>query len=125
VTSPRTNSRVVTEPVTFSGTGEPNGFLNVYVDASPVCGASVSSAGRWSCAASGIKHGVHAVQAIQSDLAGNFSDPSAPSRVYFGPRPASAVAAAPPPPPPPPPPTPPPPTPPTPKPTTPPPQPGR
>jgi hypothetical protein len=98
VTSPRTNSRVVTEPVTFSGTGEPNGFLNVYVDASPVCGASVSSAGRWSCAASGIKHGVHAVQAIQSDLAGNFSDPSAPSRVYFGPRPASAVPPAPPPP---------------------------
>ena len=98
VTSPRTNSRVVTQPVTFSGTGEPRGFLNVYVDASPVCGASVDTAGNWSCTASGIKDGAHAVQAIQSDLAGNFSDPSAPSKVYFGPRPATATPTTPPPP---------------------------
>ena len=98
VTSPRINSRVVTQPVTFSGTGEPRGFLNVYVDASPVCGASVDTAGNWSCTASGIKDGAHAVQAIQSDLAGNFSDPSAPSKVYFGPRPATATPTTPPPP---------------------------
>jgi hypothetical protein len=38
---------------------------------------------------------VHAVQAIQSDLAGNYSDPSAPIRVYFG---QKATMAAPPPP---------------------------
>lgn len=98
VTSPRTNSRVVHQPVTFSGTGEPLGFLNVYVDASPVCGASISTAGHWSCTASGIKNGAHAVQAIQSDLAGNFSDPSAPSKVYFGPKPATAVPPSPEPP---------------------------
>ena len=98
VTSPRTNSRVVTRSVTFSGTGEPRGFLNVYVDASPVCGVSVDTAGNWSCTASGIKDGAHAVQAIQRDLAGNFSDPSAPSKVYFGPRPATATPTTPPPP---------------------------
>ena len=97
VTSPRANSRVLSQPVTFAGTGEARGFLNVYVDASPVCGASIDAAGRWSCAASGIKHGAHAVQAIQSDLAGNFSDPSAPSKVYFGPKPATAAPPAPPP----------------------------
>lgn len=97
VTSPRTNSRVLSQPVTFTGTGEARGFLNVYVDASPVCGASIDTAGRWSCTASGIKNGAHAVQAIQSDLAGNFSDPSAPSKVYFGPKPAAAPPAPPPP----------------------------
>jgi hypothetical protein len=98
VTSPRTNSRVVTQPVTFSGTGEARGFVNVYVDASPVCGASVDTAGHWSCTASGITNGAHAVQAIQSDLAGNFSDPSAPSKVYFGAKPATVVPPAPEPP---------------------------
>lgn len=84
VSSPRANSRVNQQPLSFAGTGEPLGFLNVYVDASPVCGASVDTAGRWSCIASGIKNGAHAVQAIQSDQAGNFSDPSAPLTVYFG-----------------------------------------
>ncbi|WP_349897477.1 DUF2339 domain-containing protein [Parafrigoribacterium soli] len=88
VTSPRGNSRVVKQPVTYSGTGEPLGFLNVYIDASPVCGASVDSSGRWSCAASGISNGAHAVQAIQSDSAGNFSDPSAPLTVQYGAKPA-------------------------------------
>jgi len=83
---------VLTQPLTFSGTGEAHGFLNVYVDASPVCGASVDSSGRWSCSASGIKNGAHAVQAIQSDLAGNFSDPSAPLKVYFGAKAATPVA---------------------------------
>jgi hypothetical protein len=91
VTSPKADSRVTRQPVTFSGTGETLGFLNVYVDASPVCGASVDGSGHWSCSASGISNGTHAVQAIQSDLAGNFSDPSPPVKVYFGPK-----AAAPP-----------------------------
>jgi hypothetical protein len=94
VTSPKRNSRVVSQPVTYAGTGEPLGFLNVYVDASPVCGASIDNAGRWSCVASGVKDGAHAVQAIQSDKAGNFSDPSAPITVYFG---AKAAPVAPPP----------------------------
>jgi hypothetical protein len=94
VTSPRANSRVLTQPLTFSGTGEAHGFLNVYVDASPICGASVDASGRWSCSGSGIKNGAHAVQAIQSDLAGNFSDPSAPLKVYFGPKAAAAVPPA-------------------------------
>ncbi|MEO7121629.1 MAG: hypothetical protein ABIY53_00580 [Lacisediminihabitans sp.] len=91
VLTPRANSRAATQPVTFSGTGEARGFLNVYVDASPVCGASVDTSGRWRCAASGIKDGAHAVQAIQSDFAGNFSDPSAPLKVFFGPKPAAPV----------------------------------
>jgi len=95
VTSPRADSRVTKQPVTFSGTGEALGFLNVYVDASPVCGASVDSSGRWSCSASGISNGAHAVQAIQSDLAGNFSDPSAPVKVYFGPKSAAPPVAPP------------------------------
>jgi len=81
--------------VTFSGTGETLGFLNVYVDASPVCGASVDSSGHWSCSASGISNGAHAVQAIQSDLAGNFSDPSAPVKVFFGPKAAVPPVAPP------------------------------
>lgn len=93
VTSPRGNTRVVKQPATFSGTGEPLGFVNVYVDASPVCGSGIDTAGQWTCSAPNIKNGVHAVQAIQSDAASNFSDPSAPLRVFFGPKP---VVAAPP-----------------------------
>ncbi len=91
VISPKNDSRVTKAPFTFSGTGEALGFLNVYVDASPVCGASVDASGRWTCTAGTIANGVHAVQAIQSDLAGNYSDPSAPLRVYFGPKPAQSA----------------------------------
>jgi hypothetical protein len=95
VTSPKAGSRVPSEPVTFTGTGEAMSFLNVYIDAVPVCGGSTNASGVWTCTASGIADGVHAVQAIQSDLAGNYSDPSAPIRVYFGPK---GTMAAPPPP---------------------------
>jgi hypothetical protein len=97
VTSPKANARVLTQPVTFAGRGEALGVLNVYVDASPVCSASVSPAGTWSCAASGIKNGTHAVQAIQRDLAGNFSSPCAPVKVFFGPKAAITPPVAPPP----------------------------
>jgi hypothetical protein len=95
VTFPKAGSRVLQQPITFSGTGEAMSFLNVYIDAIPVCGGSSDAAGVWTCTASGVADGVHAVQAIQSDLAGNYSDPSAPIRVYFGPK-AAVVAPAPP-----------------------------
>jgi hypothetical protein len=105
VTFPKAGSRVLNEPITFSGTGEAMSYLNVYIDTIPVCGGSTNAAGVWTCTASGIADGVHAVQAIQSDLAGNYSDPSAPIRVYFGPKaavvppPATATPSPPPPPP--------------------------
>ncbi|MCU1402755.1 MAG: hypothetical protein JWM70_1079 [Microbacteriaceae bacterium] len=95
VTFPKAGSRVLHQPITFSGTGEAMSFLNVYVDTIPVCGGSSNAAGVWTCTATGIADGVHAVQAIQADLAGNYSDPSAPIRVYFGQK-ATVASSAPP-----------------------------
>jgi predicted outer membrane lipoprotein len=94
VTFPKAGSRVLNEPITFSGTGEAMSSINVYIDTIPVCGGYTNASGVWTCTASGIADGVHAVQAIQSDQAGNYSDPSAPIRVYFGPK-AAVVTPAP------------------------------
>jgi len=58
--------------VTFSGTGEEGGRVDVFVDGLIVCSGLVGR-GVWSCAASGIANGVRAVQAIQWDIAGNAS----------------------------------------------------
>ena len=92
VTSPKPESRVTSQPTTYAGTGETRGWVDAYVDGRIVCSASVV-AGKWSCAADGIRNGTHYVQAIQRDLAGNYSSPSAKLRVFFG---AKAAAAAPP-----------------------------
>jgi hypothetical protein len=91
VTAPRAGSRVPTGPVRYAGTGENNGWVDAYVDGRIVCSASVT-AGSWSCSASGIRPGTHYVQAIQRDVAGNYSSPSQKRRVFYG---AKAAAAPP------------------------------
>ena len=72
VTSPRAGSRVATGPIRYAGTGENHGWVDAYVDGRIVCSTSVV-AGSWSCSANGIRPGTHYVQAIQRDLAGNYS----------------------------------------------------
>jgi hypothetical protein len=91
VTTPKPGSRVTTQPTTYAGTGEANGWVDAYVDGHIVCSASVV-AGRWSCSAAGIRSGAHYVQAIQRDVAGNYSSPSERQRVFYG---AKAAAAPP------------------------------
>ncbi|GAB3037096.1 hypothetical protein GCM10027052_14600 [Parafrigoribacterium mesophilum] len=89
VTAPRARTRVAKQPARYAGTGETHGWVDVYVDGRIVCSASVV-AGSWSCSAAGIRSGTHYVQAIQRDLAGNYSPPSQKLRVFYGPR-AAAV----------------------------------
>jgi hypothetical protein len=91
VTSPRPGSRVATQPTGYAGIGETHAWVDAYVDGRIVCSASVV-AGKWSCSAEGIRSGAHYVQAIQRDLAGNFSSPSERQRVFYG---AKAAAAPP------------------------------
>jgi hypothetical protein len=96
VTSPRPGSRVTKQPTTYAGTGETHGWVDAYVDGRIVCSASVV-AGAWSCSAAGVRPGTHYVQAIQRDLAGNYSSPSARQRVFYGAKAAAAPPVAAPP----------------------------
>lgn len=92
VTSPAAGQRVAALPLTVSGTGEAGALATVYVDSTPVCQATVSGRGSWSCSAGGseLADGDRLVQAALVDQAGNFGPPSAPVRVTVG-----AVATAP------------------------------
>ena len=90
ITSPRAGTRVVSPTVVFSGTGENGGTVDVYIDKSPVCLSSVSG-GVWTCSYTGAPNGTHSMLAIQRDAAGNFSAPSPPMTVFFGPKPAAAA----------------------------------
>lgn len=90
ITSPRAGSRVVERTVTYRGTGEEAGTVDVYVNNVPVCSARVSGTA-WVCTAAAPANGEHAVVAIQRDRAGNFSAPSAPISVFFGQKPGAAV----------------------------------
>ena len=93
VSTPRNNQRVPRQPTTFAGSGEPGGRIDVYVDTSIVCSATVAG-GNWSCRAGGIENGRHAVRAVLTDAAGNYGTPSNPIWVYFGPK--DAVPGSPP-----------------------------
>jgi hypothetical protein len=92
VTSPGAGQRLTTRPVVVSGTGEAGALATVYVDSTPVCQATVSAAGSWSCSAGGseLADGDRSLQAALVDPAGNFGPPSASVRVVLG-----AASAAP------------------------------
>jgi hypothetical protein len=83
VISPRAGSRVTSQPVRYSGSGEAGGWVDVYVDGRIVCSTSVTR-GSWKCSAGGIRDGSHVVRAIQRDVAGNFSAPSKRITVFYG-----------------------------------------
>lgn len=91
ITSPRAGSRVTAKQVSFAGSGEAGGTLDLYLDNVPVCSSVITGAG-WSCTATAPTGGTHSVLAIQRDAAGNFSRPSAAIRVYFGARAPGASA---------------------------------
>ncbi|WP_166878312.1 hypothetical protein [Salinibacterium sp. ZJ450] len=84
VTSPAAGTRIDAPAVTFAGTGESGGTVDVFVDQERFCSVTVV-AGHWSCEVAGIPVGSHAIQALQRDAAGNYSSVSAPVTVAFGP----------------------------------------
>ena len=94
ITSPRSGGRVTARRVTFRGTGETAGTVDVYLDNTPVCTAHVTGAD-WACTARAPSSGRRAIVAIQRDPAGNYSRPSAAISLFFGP--AASAGATPPP----------------------------
>ncbi len=90
---PRSGERVRTQPVLVSGTGEPRAVVTVAVDRAPVCIATVSANGSWTCRTSGtIAPGARTLSAVQRDVAGNTSRSS--SAVAIVVTPSSATPSA-------------------------------
>jgi hypothetical protein len=102
ITSPAAGSRVTSTGVTISGTGEnaaggPVGVVDVYLDNAPVCQSSIVD-GVFRCAVRGVTKGTHSLLVIQRDAAGNYSGPSLPITVFFGPKDGSIAPTTPAPP---------------------------
>jgi hypothetical protein len=95
VTSPASGSRVRSQPITISGTGESGTVATVYIDSNPVCQANVVR-GAWSCATVGesIPDGTRTLSAGLRDTAGNFSPVSAAVRLVVDGAPANATPSA-------------------------------
>jgi hypothetical protein len=91
VTSPSAGAQVTAQPIQFSGTGEADAYIDVYVDNTFVCSTRVSGTS-WSCTGSTIAVGNHTITAVQQDAAGNVSSPSAAVAVTIG-SPSSAIPA--------------------------------
>ncbi|WP_193509001.1 hypothetical protein [Cryobacterium sp. BB736] len=85
ITSPRSQSRLERLPATVTGIGEAGARVDVYLDGLIVCRATVEGT-RWSCQFANVPNGSHTLQALQRDMAGNFSSPSTPITVWIGPR---------------------------------------
>ena len=95
ITSPRSESRLERLPATVTGTGEAGARVDVYLDGLIVCRATVEGA-RWSCQFANVPNGSHTLQALQRDMAGNFSSPSTAITVWIGPRDAAPKPGDPP-----------------------------
>jgi hypothetical protein len=81
ITSPKVGDRVDTSSVKVSGTGEPGATLRVRDgNATVLCVTKVHSDGLWTCQA-GLPDGVHTLDAVQTDPAGNISEPSDQVRI--------------------------------------------
>ncbi len=95
ITSPRSESRLERLPATVTGTGEAGARVDVYLDGLIVCRATVEGI-RWSCQFANVPNGSHTLQALQRDMAGNFSSPSAQITVWIGSRDAAPKPGEPP-----------------------------
>ncbi len=99
ITSPSTGARIDATEVTVTGTGEEGAAVDVYADNVPACSTSVSS-GKWSCVVAGLTRGVHSLQAVLRDAAGNYASPGQTVRILVGASPRDRASAVTPPPPP-------------------------
>lgn len=77
ISSPEDGDAVTGPEVVVSGTGEPDARVQVFTNGDIACGAEVDSFGRWTCTIALSRPGNWTVQALQRDIAGNFSAASA------------------------------------------------
>lgn len=100
ITSPRPGTTPLAA-VTARGGGERGATLQLFLDGAVVCTTTVSASGAWECPLRWPRTGTFTLQALQRDLAGNFSAASARVAVRFSPPadpPSASSPAAPPPP---------------------------
>lgn len=90
ITSPQRGPTTLAT-ATARGGGEADALLQVFVGGALACETRVTSSGSWACPISWPRLGTFAVQALQSDRAGNFSSASARVEVRYT-RPAAAPA---------------------------------
>ncbi|MDR2929519.1 MAG: Ig-like domain-containing protein [Propionibacteriaceae bacterium] len=78
ITTPTTGTTTNDDPIEVTGSGEPGATVTVVdeTDGTKLCTATVTSAGTWSCAVSGLADGDHTLSATQTDPSNNTSDPS-------------------------------------------------
>lgn len=74
ITAPASGARIDIADVTVSGTGEEGAAVDVYADDVPACSTRVIG-GRWSCGVAGLTRGLHQLQAVLRDAAGNYASP--------------------------------------------------
>jgi len=83
VSSPEAGENLPKEAVRYTGSGENQASVDVYVDDQPACSAIVSN-GSWGCDGAAPGNGSHTVKAIQRDIADNISPPSTAVRFTIG-----------------------------------------
>ncbi len=97
VTSPAVNGTTSATP-TFAGSAEPGSSVQVVVDGMVICTALTNLAGRWQCtAAVALAVGLHDVEAIATDAAGNrgLVSSSVPFTVALGQAPGAPTVLSP------------------------------
>ena len=83
VSSPEAGENLPNRAVRYTGSGENQASVDVYLDDQPACSAIVSN-GAWSCDGAAPGNGSHSVKAIQRDVADNVSPPSTAVRFSIG-----------------------------------------
>jgi hypothetical protein len=76
ITSPRTGDEVRGPAVAVAGSGEPDARVQVFTNGDIACEADVDETGAWRCSVGLRGPGEWALQALQRDIAGNFSSAS-------------------------------------------------
>ncbi|MBU1250436.1 MULTISPECIES: hypothetical protein [Microcella] len=86
ITSPSNGDAVSGPAVTVAGEGEPDARVQVFTHGDIACEADVEPTGEWSCALGLPGPGEWTLQALQRDVAGNFSSASERVEIIASPR---------------------------------------
>ncbi len=95
ITSPQNGDAVSGPAVTVEGDGEPDARVQVFTNGDIACEADVEASGEWTCTLGLPGPGDWTLQALQRDVAGNFSSASARVDITASPRDPDAGSGSP------------------------------
>ncbi len=95
ITSPQNGDAVSGPAVTVEGSGEPDARVQVFTNGDIACEADVEPTGEWSCVLGLPGPGEWTLQALQRDVAGNFSSASERVDIIASPRDPDAGGGSP------------------------------